>query len=389
MKARLLFPHADFDWAWAQRAAAERAARRTGYRSPRFPEFDPCAGLPLNAEALERDLDLKPLFAAMAQNDDWIHEVSRRVVLESMRGDLTVLRYRQGILRDCLLFPQVVRRLYSLATEGVERTKGYSLGVLSRYPDWVLREAAETLERFLPLLRELRETAEEYGPRFRAEGWTQLFATLRENLSEEYLNAVGDHLRQLRFPHGVRLSAELGAANKGVRYRLHRLGDERRTLWDRWRIFFRKEPAVYRFELSPRDEAGARALGELRSMAIAPVADALGRAADHVRGFFCMLRAELAFYVGCLNSHEALTGRGYALCFPQPVPEAEARLSLRGLYDVGLALTLDRPVVPNDLEADGKRLVFITGPNSGGKSTFLRALGIALLLMQSGMFVPA
>jgi DNA mismatch repair ATPase MutS len=46
-------------------------------------------------------------------------------------------------------------------------------------------------------------------------------------------------------------------------------------------------------------------------------------------------------------------------------------------------------VVPNDLEADGTLLVFITGPNSGGKSTFLRSLGAAQLMMQAGMFVPA
>jgi DNA mismatch repair ATPase MutS len=46
-------------------------------------------------------------------------------------------------------------------------------------------------------------------------------------------------------------------------------------------------------------------------------------------------------------------------------------------------------VVPNDLEADGQGLVFITGPNSGGKTTFLRSLGIAQLMMQAGMFVPA
>jgi len=34
-------------------------------------------------------------------------------------------------------------------------------------------------------------------------------------------------------------------------------------------------------------------------------------------------------------------------------------------------------------------LVMITGANQGGKSTFLRSVGLALLLMQCGMFVPA
>jgi DNA mismatch repair ATPase MutS len=38
---------------------------------------------------------------------------------------------------------------------------------------------------------------------------------------------------------------------------------------------------------------------------------------------------------------------------------------------------------------DGKTLVMITGANQGGKSTFLRSIGLAQLMMQCGMFVPA
>ncbi len=34
-------------------------------------------------------------------------------------------------------------------------------------------------------------------------------------------------------------------------------------------------------------------------------------------------------------------------------------------------------------------LVMITGANQGGKSTFLRSIGLAQLMMQCGMFVPA
>jgi DNA mismatch repair ATPase MutS len=59
------------------------------------------------------------------------------------------------------------------------------------------------------------------------------------------------------------------------------------------------------------------------------------------------------------------------------------------LYDVCLALHVGERVVGNDVDAEGLSLLVLTGANRGGKSTFLRALGLAQLMMQSGMFVGA
>jgi DNA mismatch repair ATPase MutS len=59
------------------------------------------------------------------------------------------------------------------------------------------------------------------------------------------------------------------------------------------------------------------------------------------------------------------------------------------VYDVCLALVLPQPVVANDVHAGGKALVMITGANQGGKSTMVRAIGLAQLMMQAGMFVGA
>jgi len=102
-----------------------------------------------------------------------------------------------------------------------------------------------------------------------------------------------------------------------------------------------------------------------------------------------MLRTELAFYVGCLNLHHQLARKGEPNCFPLPAHSGERKHSIVGLYDVCLALRLEQSVVGNDIAADNKNLVVITGANQGVKSTFVRSIGSSQLMMQAGMFVPA
>jgi DNA mismatch repair protein MutS len=52
---------------------------------------------------------------------------------------------------------------------------------------------------------------------------------------------------------------------------------------------------------------------------------------------------------------------------------------------------LDEPFVPNDLrlEPERRRMLIVTGPNLGGKSTFMRQTALIVLLAHLGSFVPA
>ena len=349
-------------------------------------DFDQQRKLPPNEQALIQDLELNTLFDAMALGDKFLLEVIKKAVLSGLDNDLDTIIYRQDVLKDCLKNPSIVRDVYDIAVESIEREKKVYFGIFGRHPDTILHRSIEVLQLFVGTLRKLRDIADAHADKFESEGFTALFAMLKKELTDEYFASVQNHLKELKFRNGVLISAELAIGNKGANYMLRKAPDSSQSWMQR---IFAPKPPVFGFVIADRDDSGARALSELREKGINLVANALAQSADHILSFFNMLRTELAFYVGCLNLHGQLTQKGEPLSFPLPAAPSERRHSATGVYDVCLALILPQRIVGNDLNADNKELVIITGANQGGKSTFLRSIGQSQLMMQCGMFVPA
>lgn len=352
------------------------------YRDQDFDPTDLKREPPRNAEALTQDFDLQTLLAAMARNDSFLLDIARRALLSSLI-DTEVITYRQQALTDCLAHPAIVRRLYDLAVDALQAQRKV-WGLWSNSPDSILYRSINLLELLVESLKSLRALAAEAAPQFQSEAFTRCFAMLQSELDDAYFQEIAAHLRELKFPRGVLLSAELGAGAKGANYVL------RQPPTPRWseRIISTNRSG-YSFRIADRDEAGHQALSAMRGRGINLVANALAQSTDHIQSFFTMLRTELAFYVGCLNLRERLLEYGEPLCMPTPVAPEEQAFSARGLYDPCLALHRQGRAVGNDTQADAKTLIFITGANQGGKSTFLRAVGLSQLMLQCGMFVPA
>jgi hypothetical protein len=346
-------------------------------------DVGPASSLPPNADALLQDLELGVVLDAMARRDEFLREVAQGALLTGLAAPDEIL-YRQDVLRDCLRNPEEVRAMYALAVEGVETRRKAMLYLVRHSPDAVLGRSLDVLTSLFDVLTRLRRLVEAEAGTFESEGFTRLFSTILDELDDDYLRVVHEQVRELRFPAGTSLTAVLGPGNVGSRYVLRR--PFRRRLLDR---IMPTGARSYGFSVAPRDEHGLAVLGEIRGRGIARAAAALGESVDHILAFFTNLRVELGFLVACLNLHERLSEDGVAAAFPVPRAADAVALSARGLVDAPLALTLGGEVVPNDLAADGARLVLITGANHGGKSTFLRALGVAQLMMQAGMFVTA
>jgi len=349
-------------------------------------DFDLQQPLPWNEQALIQDLGLNTLFRAMARDDDFLFNIAKSAVLLSLT-DIDTILYRQDILKDCLKNPDVVRNIYDITVELIqEKKKNWYYSILSHYPDSIVHGAVGLMQIFVRLLKKLRHIADEHAHKFSSEGFKQFFSMLRRELDDDYLDEIQEHLRHLQFKNGVFISAELGKGNEGTNYLLCK-PDDRKQGW--LKHFFANRLPSYTFTIHERDEGGFRALEELRHLGLNSVANAVAQSADHVESFFKMLRVEVGFYVGCLNLHDQLTRKREPVCFPSPAPANERKHTFIGLYDVCLSLRLQQMVVGNNLSGDNKDLVIITGANQGGKSTFLRSIGLAQLMMQCGMFVPA
>ena len=336
-----------------------------------------------------QDLELDTLLAAMAAGDAFLHDVASSVLLAAAgEGDARIIAWRQAALRDALEHAPELRALYALVVEAIESRKKhlFGLSMFGRYPRSNLHGAVQLLQTYMQMLRRLRQQADTLASGFRSEAFGTLFTTLQREIGDDYFAEVQDHLDTLRFRHGVLLSANLGPGNAGRGHVLH-AGNGARPGW--LARLLHKVPPQYVFRLADRDEAGARMLSELVDRGINEVANALAQATEHVLGFFELLRVELAFFVACLNLHERLGALGVATCMPVFHPAGTRHLTARALRDPTLALTLQRAPVENDLDADGKVLLAVTGANEGGKSTFLRALGLAQIMLHAGMFVAA
>ncbi|MEM7049453.1 MAG: DNA mismatch repair protein [Acidobacteriota bacterium] len=93
----------------------------------------------------------------------------------------------------------------------------------------------------------------------------------------------------------------------------------------------------------------------------------------------------LEVYLTALQFAESARQRGLEVCLPAMGGDA---LRLSGLFNPLLLARGETPT-PNHLQAATATTTLITGPNSGGKTRLLQAVGLAQILAQSGLFVPA
>lgn len=153
-------------------------------------------------------------------------------------------------------------------------------------------------------------------------------------------------------------------------------------------------------DLSPQGPL-AQDLQKLLERVAAPVATVLKRYLAVNTQALASLGAEISFLLNGVTLIQDLWRVGLPVCRPEPIPLDARAASLDNCYNVSLALQMctsdtERTRLPDGLvtnpvlfDATQGRVWVLTGPNRGGKTTYLRAVGLAHVLFQAGLYVPA
>ncbi len=109
---------------------------------------------------------------------------------------------------------------------------------------------------------------------------------------------------------------------------------------------------------------------------------------------FVSLMSEILFYIRFSELCEKIMEKGLPLCKAEVLNKGERSCDIKDIYNIKLAIKAvrgeDIDIVTNEFTFDDeKRIYILTGPNRGGKTTITQAVGLAFLLAQSGIYVPA
>lgn len=100
---------------------------------------------------------------------------------------------------------------------------------------------------------------------------------------------------------------------------------------------------------------------------------------------------EVQFYLAYLDNIDRLKQAGLSFCYPRML-DSSKEVHDTDAFDIALAFKLvgdGKPIVSNDIQLSGQeRILVVSGPNQGGKTTFARTFGQVHHLGCLGLLVP-
>lgn len=352
----------------------------------------------------EREGRVKKLKAA----DPFIQRTLRSVMMVPLLSEQEIV-YRQEILKDAEQSEGLFRKLYEYSTEVIKqwellgrRTTTKTHG--SNDSKGRLMSDIKILNHLVRSLAQMKQMLEPVSDTFESEGMRSLCQRLSEEFAREYEIALQKTLDSVSFygdfgnpdmetvgrPRIV-LGCDLTEGLKCGNFFLEEVETQQKKYRSSKNVI--KKVQGYINAMIPDSfstQSGmkiAEQTAELEYEVVRYVINACRPFEDFVGEFFDQLQFQMAYYVGALNMRDHMKRYGIAYCYPTVV--GKDKLCFTELKEFIMCMGQRVEPVGNTCDIENRMMVIVTGANQGGKSTFLRSVAIAQILMQCGLFVPA
>ena len=323
--------------------------------------------------------------------------------------DPKVIEHRMAVFSDMLEFPQIsatLNRLLPILTDIMELRKLEA--DLGNNTESYLESITE-IELYISSISTLHEGLAEIKDKVKSSAFIALANRINDLVCSDYyaeLNAklaeLTNRVRDIKsVTIGVNLDAQLRPSSAGVLsinpesfhsgdvldkiLRLNFKGDEY-TCIANLVPFNKKQSENQRTALSL---AFNSAINDVYKQSLRSWKKIVQSFVLENTDFLLNLMPEIEFLVKATNLLRTLKDKGLAICTPEIVTDRNVFVA-NELYNPCVALKVDDEIITNEVEFKDDVMIFVlTGPNRGGKSVITCAIGLAQVMLQLGMFVPA
>ncbi len=377
-----------------------------------------------DAKSIIQDLGLKALFLSAAKEviyeesgqvkkigkeDLYIQDCMRKVMMVPLRTE-EAIRYRQDILKDFLENEDLIRSLYEISSKVLEEWNKLGRGVMEKMsnsnPAAKLISDIRVISLLTTNLHSIRDMLEERKEKLHSHGLRSLLKRLKEEYSEEREAYVQKILTDIDFYVGDRETEEFGGLvvrprivlecglEEGLKFsslRLQEVASQNKKFYKPGGTIDKLQelknsriPDSFSTvkEIAIRDQTT-----QLEFQVVSYLIGSVASIVSDFGSFFDNLHLQSAFYLGAVNLKHQMKRFSLEYCFPKVCEKDQ--LTFRELKEFVMCLEQRVDAVGNTCDMKHKMLLIVTGANQGGKSTFLRSIGIAQVMMQSGLMVTA
>lgn len=360
------------------------------------------------AEALIDDLNINRIVEFLFPEPHCKKKAAFLDVLLNLETDIETINYRLDITEELLTKTYLPGKIIKITEQAQKLANTRKVaGLYHRInPYKQLSTNAEQLLQCLELLRMLADILQDKD-RYRSEGLQNLASCVVDYVMSEDYHELVSLLEQLRVTPSGAFSLKL-LLNRDFDYRLRYavlldIVEEEVELGSRGKgsffhgILGRRE-RVKKLVIDDPLLLQKRCVQDLAGTLLLYLGSIIANITANLIRFFRNLEKELLFYQAVIEMLQRLNALGLPTCRPQFVPKEFKQFQIIGIYDLSFALYLDTQgnftaenIVRNDILMNNEagQIFIVTGPNQGGKTTYLRAIGQTQLWAQAGIFVPA